>query len=352
MDPPTLMSPPDQVIDNFPQEGQNTMGPLFTPANVKSSSHPPPLLSPPHSPIHRTLDPPRSPRPDSMLPPSNALRGSQNFMYDLEHTHRQAIEQHRREHPLESDLSGPSDHDYLLTLSFRSKIMDRYRENPRNWLLKNLAQVRHDNSLIAQRYPNIMPARPTINNNMTTVPRAARAPRADRVTKPSAGPRVIRTAGGPTRSSPGPSKRSTSRASATPEPSRRTVAPNREDKDFESIPDLGPDPWETLSGGNALKVEWKGQPLDLSADPHAHLLHPAELALASNLRLDCATYLTSKRRIFERRLACIKQPKEFRKTDAQQACKIDVNKASKLWQAFDKVGWLQEHWMDKHLDKP
>lgn len=125
----------------------------------------------------------------------------------------------------------------------------------------------------------------------------------------------------------------------------RNAAPNREDKDFEALEDLSP-PLDSLPQGrpNSLKVEWKGNALDLSNDPHRHLLHPDELILASNLRLDCATYLTSKRRIFLRRRECALIGKEFRKTDAQQACKIDVNKASKLWQAFDKVGWLNIEW--------
>ena len=55
--------------------------------------------------------------------------------------------------------------------------------------------------------------------------------------------------------------------------------------------------------------------------------------------------------MFMRRLECIGIGKEFRKTDAQQACKIDVNKASKLWQAFDKVGWLDQKWMKPHLHR-
>jgi hypothetical protein len=96
---------------------------------------------------------------------------------------------------------------------------------------------------------------------------------------------------------------------------------------------------------NSLKVDWKGNALALSNDPFRHLLHPDELALAAGLRLDCATYLTSKRRIFMRRLDCFRIGKEFRKTDAQQACKIDVNKASKLWTAYEKVGWLNKEWM-------
>ena len=79
------------------------------------------------------------------------------------------------------------------------------------------------------------------------------------------------------------------------------------------------------------------------------MLHEAEINLASTLRLTCATYLCSKRRIFEGRLRAFKNKKEFRKTDAQQACKIDVNKASKLWTAYDKVGWFNKTFLEKFL---
>ena len=96
-------------------------------------------------------------------------------------------------------------------------------------------------------------------------------------------------------------------------------------------------------------MEWKGQPRDLSHDPHRHLLHETELQLATNLRLSCAQYLTAKRRIFVSRVHCERIHKEFRKTDAQQACKIDVNKASKLWTAFEKVGWLDRSHIEGFL---
>jgi hypothetical protein len=133
----------------------------------------------------------------------------------------------------------------------------------------------------------------------------------------------------------------------TPEPGRRqNVGSTREDKDFNALPDYSP-PLDTLPNRpNSLKVEWKGAPIDLRDDPYRHLLHDDELILAANLRLDCATYLTSKRRIFMARIECLRIRKEFRKTDSQQACKIDVNKASKLWAAFEKVGWLKkEHFL-------
>jgi hypothetical protein len=129
----------------------------------------------------------------------------------------------------------------------------------------------------------------------------------------------------------------------------RALGTNRDDTDFHSLPDFSP-PLETLgSNAKALKADWKGQMLDLSNDPDKHLLSPAELNLASTLRLSCATYLCSKRRIFEARLRALGVGKEFRKTDAQQACKIDVNKASKLWTAYERVGWFKPEFFHEHL---
>jgi hypothetical protein len=93
-------------------------------------------------------------------------------------------------------------------------------------------------------------------------------------------------------------------------------------------------------------VGWTGKPLDLRNDPHPDLLHSEEFYLAGDLRLDCATYLTIKRRIFERRL---QRWQGIRKADTQQACKIDVNKASKLWAAFHEVGWLEARWVHSFL---
>lgn len=139
----------------------------------------------------------------------------------------------------------------------------------------------------------------------------------------------------------------TSQTSGSAPTRARAVAP-REDTDFESIPDMSP-PIETLNHLKPLKADWKGTALDLSNDPHLHLLHPSEVGLASTLRLSCASYLTSKRRIFQDKVERAKLHKEFRKTDAQKACRIDVNKASKLWAAYEKVGWLDPKHIMKYL---
>jgi hypothetical protein len=133
-------------------------------------------------------------------------------------------------------------------------------------------------------------------------------------------------------------------------PKAPKLATSRDDIDFASIPDFCPPTSNLGHNAKALKADWKGAMLDLSQDPDRHLLHEAEVNLAATLRLSCAVYLASKRRIFVARVQCGQRAKEFRKTDAQQACKIDVNKASKLWTAFEKVGWFDDRFfVGKHV---
>ncbi|KAL6449909.1 hypothetical protein SBY92_002383 [Candida maltosa Xu316] len=118
----------------------------------------------------------------------------------------------------------------------------------------------------------------------------------------------------------------------------------------ESIPDYSPDTKTLPSNPKCLKIEWKGQPMDLSQDPNLDKLsHPAEVLLASILRLPVSVYLDSKRRLFFEKVNCLKNGKVFRRTDAQKACRIDVNKASRLFAAFEKVGWLNDELFDKYL---
>ncbi|GMM59096.1 hypothetical protein DAKH74_057130 [Maudiozyma humilis] len=112
---------------------------------------------------------------------------------------------------------------------------------------------------------------------------------------------------------------------------------------WEKLPDYAP-PTSTLPANNVkcLKVEWKGSPMNLSNDPLRNRLHPAELVLAQVLRLPCDLYLDSKRRLFLEKVCRMKKGLTFRRTDAQKACRIDVNKASRLYAAYEKVGWLAD----------
>ncbi|TQS38668.1 hypothetical protein Golomagni_00823 [Golovinomyces magnicellulatus] len=228
-------------------------------------------------------------------------------------------------------LSPPQMGEYKLALEFKSQIGKAFGANRRKWAQRELAQLREDNMLksgtkhLWQCTNTISVSKVRFNIKKTSstqiVPEIKKsdtfkAKRTSRIRK-----KIRREA---------------------IDSNKKVV---REDKDFDSLVDYCPPLSSLPNKMNSLKVEWKGLPIDLKSDPFAHLLHRDELQLAANLRLDCATYLTSKRRIFISRVAAYRIGKDFRKTDAQQACKIDVNKASKLWQAFDKVGWLDSKWV-------
>lgn len=354
----SLMSPPDQVLDSFNHGNNNAQ--KTTPSTGKPAMQPLPM-SPPVSPYHKAIShtpttPPSHAINDPVLYPADEGSVSSPpqaplFAPTELEDHRRLVEEHLRSRPagIFGGVAPPRREDYELALTFRTQVMKHFNANPKGWVRKERALLEADRRASTSRYPTLMPAKPL-------AAKPTRVHRADRISKPVShnfngtnGPRPIRSNGAGIGAGAVPNKRPAPRASPTPEPSRRAVAPNREDKDFGSLPDYCP-PTDTLNGRpNSLKVEWKGQPIDLSHDMHRHLLHPDEVHLAGALRLDCATYLTSKRRIFERRLRCLISGKEFRKTDAQQACKIDVNKASKLWMAFDKAGWLQPRWMQNFV---
>jgi hypothetical protein len=240
--------------------------------------------------------------------------------------------------------SQPTREEYELTVKFVSDVYHLYRQNPRAWFLqerrfdREIGQKRHG---VHKREPlkKLAPApssRSQAKLPKVAIPRLPRSPRAPRVQKRTPKVHVYDSF-----SEAGPS-------SASPKSTR--PAGTRDDTDYNSLPDYSP-PLSTLGTGNnnALKTEWKGSALKLTDDPDRHLLHEAEIPLAGTLRLSCATYLCSKRRIFQARIEALRIGKEFRKTDAQQACKIDVNKASKLWSVYDKVGWFDPKYFVNHI---
>ncbi|AQZ13395.1 FUN19 (YAL034C) and YOR338W [Zygosaccharomyces parabailii] len=137
-------------------------------------------------------------------------------------------------------------------------------------------------------------------------------------------------------------------ASATAIQSIPQYVPNMS---WEKLSDYSPNAYDALPVNNnkCLKVEWKGSPMDLSHDPLRSKLHPAEIVLAQILRLPCDLYLDSKRRLFLEKVHRLKQGLPFRRTDAQKACRIDVNKASRLYAAYERVGWLSDSNFEKFL---
>ena len=103
-------------------------------------------------------------------------------------------------------------------------------------------------------------------------------------------------------------------------------------------------------GPNAMKVEWKsGKKLYSPAeyDRFVNLrntkFHPKEIDLAGTINMvHFAQYEESKRLIFQFWYERKSKGLSFTKTHAQQAAHVDVNKASALWTAFDKVNWFSD----------
>jgi len=245
-------------------------------------------------------------------------------------------------------LARPKKEEYEI---FVSAVWDMYTQNPKRWLKQ---ERRYMSNMTPHYVPNRVEKTPS-----RAVPRSRPLAPAPRQSMPSQQPakprpRVNRTPRATPKVRANMLESSVSDTDGSPSAQFRLVqktpkAPvSREDVEFDTIPDYCP-PLETLPNNKCLKTEWKGQALNLDSDPHKHLLHPAEVQLASTLRLSCASYLTSKRRIFQEKVQRTRNGQEFRKTDSQKACKIDVNKASKLWASFERVGWFDMKYIKRHL---
>lgn len=259
-------------------------------------------------------------------------------------TTEELITKHMAMHMIQykGKLSRPTREEYRLALACVPTIGAQYNRNPGAYMKRQREESENEywqaKRLCARPGTKAVPVAiapaPKVNKRAIkpvtpkpTVPRVKRTPKASPLAKLMNYP--------------------TKGRSETPD---RMPGVKREDVDYNALPDYAP-PTSTLVGNpKTLKADWPSNNiLDLSRDPDRHILHEAEVGVAATLRLTCATYLCSKRRIFEARLNALRIGKEFRKTDAQQACKIDVNKASKLWTAFERVGWFNKAYFQQHL---
>lgn len=371
LDISNLMSPPESIPYDTFSSVSSASATMQRAVNEKRQAPANPPLSPPISPFAKpssNISPEptlTAPVQDPILYPSSDVASSPPnplFSPSLSEPRSDAerlVDEHLAARPAELFERGttpPKREEYELALYFKSSVMAHFQANPGGWLRRERGFLAADAKARAShnpaRFAMLLPARRSpshaqpIRNHANKVRKPVKPKQPKTPKQPKQPVRQART-------TPVPSRNATIRVHTTPdEPRARAVAANREDKDFDSLPDFSPPISSLPNKANSLKVDWKGNPLDLSKDPNAWRLHPDEVSLAASLRLDCATYLTSKRRIFIRRLECSRIGKEFRKTDAQQACKIDVNKASKLWTAFEKVGWLGIQWMGPHADAP
>ncbi|KAJ2608493.1 hypothetical protein H4S08_004432 [Coemansia sp. RSA 1365] len=88
-------------------------------------------------------------------------------------------------------------------------------------------------------------------------------------------------------------------------------------------------------------VKWtKAAPMDVSEYPMAEHLSSAERECCSILRLLPEQYLSIKQSLV--RAGRTMPPGSFKKRDAQKLCRVDVNKTSKVFEWFCKLGWIPQ----------
>ncbi|KAI7856570.1 Homeodomain-like protein [Circinella umbellata] len=95
-----------------------------------------------------------------------------------------------------------------------------------------------------------------------------------------------------------------------------------------------------------VRPTYKGKansPLQIDHMEFYDQLHPCEVNIASQLRLQPKQYLMCKRSLILGAQDSYKNGMPFRKSDAQKLCRIDVNKVSHLWALFARLGWLEPH---------
>ncbi|KAK4548403.1 hypothetical protein LTR86_011342, partial [Recurvomyces mirabilis] len=100
---------------------------------------------------------------------------------------------------------------------------------------------------------------------------------------------------------------------------------------------------------STLTAQWSlGGPLDIRDQVDVKELHTREYEICRTLRLKPVQYLATKRRFFAAKVQFSREGRTFTKTAAQKVTNIDVNKSSRLWEAFNNVGWFD----NQHFDDP
>ncbi|QDS76840.1 hypothetical protein FKW77_003121 [Venturia effusa] len=350
----SLLSPPEpkrqdsfQTSPSFsmsrtPSSSSNYTVPQYT---MTKSKQAPSLISPPVSPQTAAKEQGRRDEGDGardpvLFPSGQDMTVATEPLFSPVERIDELIDEHVAARIATGVVNAPPAEDYrviveaLSQIRFQSSVSEAIRKvTPQVWTRDEIKWEKHylaqgpqkgKKKLTSPSYRPLAPAPAGVQKSRVTIPRTKNQPKTKRVTQ-----------------TPQPSNHVLPQSVPSPTHTPRAVKNSAFFDNWAQLPDYCP-PFPDNFGSKSLKADWKGAALDLSNDVFRQELHPAELNLASTLRLGCAMYLTSKRQIFNARREALKIGKEFRKTDAQQACNIDVNKASKLWTAFEKVGWFNE----------
>ncbi|KAI9777001.1 MAG: hypothetical protein M1839_009145 [Geoglossum umbratile] len=336
-----LPSPPISPWNPITREESNGVNIVCSPSMSDSGIRDPPLFSRSNSETGLSADEP-------LFPPSESHKqavvvSSLPAVQIAEKEIAAAVEQHIAIVP--KPAVQPTKDEYV---TFLEGVRQLYNRDPRRWLKQeqHFFYTRYgkgnpvngvQKSGQASPHRRIAPAPATTPKISNSLSRNPRRPRVQRTPKPSPRTHVYDSFG-----------------DANESPKANTAAAAANKMDYESLPDYSPHLSTLPDNNKCLKPELRGSlansgPLDLSQDPLAPMLHAAELNLASALRLPCATYLRVKRLIFRELVRFARNGLDFKKTHCQQTCGIDVNKASSIWKAYNKVGWLDPKHVDKYV---
>ncbi|KAJ1905356.1 hypothetical protein LPJ81_001971 [Coemansia sp. IMI 209127] len=104
---------------------------------------------------------------------------------------------------------------------------------------------------------------------------------------------------------------------------------------------LGGEIFQLRPQANSCPIKWtKAAPMDVTRYPLSEFLAPAELDCCATLRLQPEQYLAIKQSLI--RTGRTMAPGTFKKRDAQKLCRVDVNKTSKVFEWFCKLGWIPQ----------
>lgn len=110
------------------------------------------------------------------------------------------------------------------------------------------------------------------------------------------------------------------------------------------IPDFVPSMDHITRAQFEKQIKRIGLPLlhDLKSTVDADKVPESELSIVSSFNFSPQQYLENKKRFFAEKARKTYAGETFKKTDAQKACQVDVNKASKLYEVFNSFGLLDD----------
>lgn len=289
----------------------------------------------------------------------------------------EAIETHQRisshikatSHQFRAPTERPTNQDYLLMANMFRKMTTMYNESPKDYLrdLRKFNSKYTFNRLphhrITKPGQNLRPLAPASASAANRRQAGSPSPTSRKINvatpKQPVRPRATTKRSAPRKKIAGPNVKMVT--PSKPRSSATKVDVSLKDRlEFAQIPNYAPDPNTTLPRLANGEVDplvlvkamtkthnnFKGPEDDMMAQ-----LHPAERQLAIKCGLSGWKYAAQKRRIFKAIWKRKKFGLEVKRTHAQEACSIDVNKASSMLEAWQSVGWDDpKHYV--HFDMP